>query len=317
MLDKFHTDHPGVVKVTKQQVVDILLCFHLIARITREAWFSEEGYPSLPDSGDTFIVPSLVPHIDGRNPPNTKQERIIYFKFDNGFIPVSLLNQLIADCICRNVEKNSQLLWMRHDKVGLQLGAHQKYYISRCEEKKSIQLTITMPVKNDVNCCEERRKLIDDITTLLGDIMKVFMPAAKRPALLVPCPKCSTLHITLDAVCRGYYGDLFSGSGDLPSPSGAEKKLEVFTKYYASLTSTLPIKNLSSHFISGGVINFEDEEAIQQMARSSEGSSSVLRKIASSLKAGQTKSFDNLLSIMEQHGDVSCSELADQIREEL
>ena len=112
MLDKFHTDYPSVVKVTKRQAVDILLCFHLIAHITREAWFSEEGYPSLPDSGDTFIVPSLVPHIDGRNPPNTKQERIIYFKFVDGFIPVSLLNQLIADCICRNVEKNGQLLWL-------------------------------------------------------------------------------------------------------------------------------------------------------------------------------------------------------------
>jgi len=111
MLDKFHTDYPSVIKVTKKQVVDILLCFHLIARITRDAWFSEEGYPSLPDSGDTFIVPSLVPHNDGRNPPNTEQERIIYFKFVSGFIPVSLLNQLIANCICRNVEMNSQLLW--------------------------------------------------------------------------------------------------------------------------------------------------------------------------------------------------------------
>ena len=38
---------------------------------------------------------------------------------------------------------------MRHGKVGLQLGADQKYYISRCE-KKSIQLTITMPVRDDV-----------------------------------------------------------------------------------------------------------------------------------------------------------------------
>ena len=111
MLDKFHSDYPSVVKVSKEQVVDILLCFHLVARITREAWFSEEGYPSLPDSGDTFIVPSLVPRDDGRNPPNTKQERIVYFEFESGFIPTSFLNQLIADCICRSVERNSRLLW--------------------------------------------------------------------------------------------------------------------------------------------------------------------------------------------------------------
>ena len=111
MLDKFHSDYPSVVGVTKQQVVDILLNFHLVARITREAWFSEEGCPSLPDCGDTFIVPSLVPRDDDKNIPNTKQERIVYFWFKSGFVPTSLLNQLIADCICRNVKRNNRLLW--------------------------------------------------------------------------------------------------------------------------------------------------------------------------------------------------------------
>ena len=111
MLDKFHSDYPSVVHVTKQQVVDILLSFHLVAHITREAWFSEEGYPSLPDCGDTFIVPSLVPRDDCKNIPNTKQVRMVYFKFASGFIPTSLLNQLIADCICRNVKRNDRLLW--------------------------------------------------------------------------------------------------------------------------------------------------------------------------------------------------------------
>ena len=111
MLDKFHSDYPSVVCVTKQQVVDILLSFHLVACITREAWFSKEGYPSLPDCGDTFIVPSLVPQDDSKNIPNTKQERIVYFKFASDFIPTSLLNQLIADCICHNVKRNDRLLW--------------------------------------------------------------------------------------------------------------------------------------------------------------------------------------------------------------
>ena len=111
MLDKFCSDYPSVVRVTKQQVVDILLSFHLVACITREAWFSEEGSPSLPGHGDSFIVPSLVPRDDGKNIPNTKQERIVYLRFESGFIPTSLLNQLIADCICRNVKRNNRLLW--------------------------------------------------------------------------------------------------------------------------------------------------------------------------------------------------------------
>ena len=111
MLDKFHSDYPSVLHVTKQQVIDILLSFHLVARITREAWFSEEGCPSPPDCGDTFIVPSLVPRDDDKNIPNTKQERIVYFRFRAGFVPTSLLNQLIADCICCNVKRNDRLLW--------------------------------------------------------------------------------------------------------------------------------------------------------------------------------------------------------------
>ena len=111
MLKKFHSDYPSAVSISYQQVVDILLCFHLIARITKEAFFSEEGCPSLPACGDVFIVPSLVPRDEAKVPPSTKQERIIYFMFKNGFVPVSLLNQLIADCICRNVQRNDRLLW--------------------------------------------------------------------------------------------------------------------------------------------------------------------------------------------------------------
>ena len=62
MLDKFLSDYPidGLIKVTKQQVIDVMLCFHLVARISREAWFAEEDLPPLPESGDTFIIPSLV-----------------------------------------------------------------------------------------------------------------------------------------------------------------------------------------------------------------------------------------------------------------
>ena len=91
---------------------------------------------------------------------------------------------------------------MRHGKVGLQLGLHQKYYISRCEEKQSIQLTITVS-GNDAKCIQGRAELIDDVAKLLNDIMKVFMPAAKRPVLFVPCPLCPNLHITLKQVYDG------------------------------------------------------------------------------------------------------------------
>ena len=108
---------------------------------------------------------------------------------------------------------------MRHGKMGSQLGADQKYYISRCEEKKSIQLTITV-VGVDEEHIEERRDLINDITKILDDIMKVFMPAIKeRPSLLIPCAFCSVLHISLDYACSGK--TIFcSNPNDKPLPHG-------------------------------------------------------------------------------------------------
>ena len=111
MLKKFYSDHPSAISISYQQVVDILLCFHLVARITKEAWFCEEGCPSLPDHGDVFIVPSLVPRDRTKVPPSSDRERVIYFVFENGFVPVSLLNQLIANCICHNVQRRNRLLW--------------------------------------------------------------------------------------------------------------------------------------------------------------------------------------------------------------
>ena len=111
MLDKFHSDYPSEVGVTYQQVVDILLSFHLLARITKEAWFREENCPSLPEGGDVFIVPSLFKQDDNKKPPDTDKEKVIYYRFPAHFIPNSCLNQLIARCICRNVQKGHKLLW--------------------------------------------------------------------------------------------------------------------------------------------------------------------------------------------------------------
>ena len=55
-----------------------------------EVWFAELGYSPIPESGDTFIVPSLVPHGE-KTIPCTDKERIVYFRFQTGFIPTSLL----------------------------------------------------------------------------------------------------------------------------------------------------------------------------------------------------------------------------------
>ena len=88
----------------------------------------------------------------------------------------------------------------------------------------------------------------------------------------------------------------------------------MFTDYYGRLQDILPVKKLSGHFISKRLINFEEEQIIQQSDRDSQAASTVLRKIAYSLRAGQTESFYKLLTIMRDHGGISCEELANQMR---
>ena len=94
----------------------------------------------------------------------------------------------------------------------------------------------------------------------------------------------------------------------------AERKLEVFTDYYSKLMSVLPIKTLTSHLVTKRIISFEEEEEIEQASLQSRSTRLVLKKIASSLQAGLAYSFDELLLIMEQYGNISCVELASEIK---
>ena len=95
----------------------------------------------------------------------------------------------------------------------------------------------------------------------------------------------------------------------------AERKLEVFTDYYNKLMIVLPmIKTLTSHLVTKRIISFEEEEEIKQASSQSESTRLVLKKIASPLQAGLAHSFDELLLIMEQYGNISCVELASEIK---
>ena len=214
--------------------------------------------------------------------------------------------------------------------MGLQLGPHQKYYISRCQEKSSIQLTITMPEKDNESRAKERMELIDDISRILDNIMKVFMPAVKtRPMLLVSCPKCSTLHITLDELCSG--NTIFcpeSGDDEIPRSklllisfhaNGSGKivisscvllcgtfpefkgKLEVFRSYYAKLSVLVPFKEWSHYFVSAKIITNEENQIIQTAGQlPSQIASRTLNTIYHSLEIEMGDMFEKLLSIMEQ-----------------
>ena len=240
---------------------------------------------------------------------------------------------------------------MRHGKVGSQLGADQKYYISQCKEKQSIQLTITV-VGDDKEHMEERRTLIHDVSKLLDDIMKVFMPAiTERPSLLIPCPFCPKLHILLVDACSGkaiccpndddeplpcgYYSDLLQGelvdvtaiTGNIVVAIscmlhctvcliGVDRKLEVFTAYYSRL-SLLNFRTLYPHLITAEVISREDCQIVKRTDESAKVALCILNKISTSLRVRTDDKFDKFLSILEVHNDFACTSLAKEIRTDL
>jgi len=45
MVRKFFTDYQSALNITAEQVLDILLHFHLLAPVTTSTWFTEEGFP--------------------------------------------------------------------------------------------------------------------------------------------------------------------------------------------------------------------------------------------------------------------------------
>ena len=94
-------------------------------------------------------------------------------------------------------------------------------------------------------------------------------------------------------------------------------KMQVFTKYYAKLVNILPIGSLTHYFVKDKVISSDEEKTILQAATQSEGARILLRKISGSLESHLTTSFNKLLSIMEQHGDISCVDLINEMRQDL
>lgn len=73
---------------------------------------------------------------------------------------------------------------------------------------------------------------------------------------------------------------------------------------------------LLGHFVSARIISIDDLDHIQNLV-GREKARFVLTKISSGLNAGLSGSFEDLLSIMEKHGNQDSKRLADTIRKQL
>ena len=107
---KFHSNYPvaGSIQVTQQQTLDNVLCFHLLACIIYEGsmvCWRRSSFAPIRVLTHLLFLRSFVQMIKIL----LKLSRRDYM-FNIGFIPTSLLSQLITPCICGSVKRNDQPL---------------------------------------------------------------------------------------------------------------------------------------------------------------------------------------------------------------
>ena len=92
--------------------------------------------------------------------------------------------------------------------------------------------------------------------------------------------------------------------------------LEVFTEHYATLVETLPVKSLTSKFVSAKIIRFSEQEEILNGDTSEEKARRFLQYIVNPLKSGNSEAFLKMLDVIEKHGG-QYAHLAHNIRRDL
>ena len=89
---------------------------------------------------------------------------------------------------------------------------------------------------------------------------------------------------------------------------------ELFTYFYARLATVLSVSSLSHHLVSARILTTNEEEQLDAIDNSTDKATFVLRKIAAHLEGGFTESFHSLLSLIENHGDISSIQLVSEIK---
>ena len=91
----------------------------------------------------------------------------------------------------------------------------------------------------------------------------------------------------------------------------------MFIKFYGKLASVLPVATLSSHLVSKNLLNTTEIQELYAISVSVKQAVYVLRKISSSLQAGQTQSFYIFLTTIEDHGNAASIQVVSEIKSEI
>ena len=100
--------------ISFNQAIAILRNFGFIIEINNTTEFLEECYPLSQEESRIFIVPSQLPVSKEDKKSKFIQEMhvwSIYFKFMDGFIPLTIFYGMVASCINWNSRRNESIVW--------------------------------------------------------------------------------------------------------------------------------------------------------------------------------------------------------------
>ena len=96
------------------------------------------------------------------------------------------------------------------------LSQGQRYCISLCEEKYSIQLSFVL-LPGGGHLAEHRRELLQYFRSKLEVVMEDFMEATSKPIAFIPCCYCSQLHVELEMLLMGEQQDCPENIDPIPT----------------------------------------------------------------------------------------------------
>jgi len=113
MLDLFNSIDANF-KLLQKEAIDLMKKFGFIALIKRTTRFLEED-DGFEENEDISIVPSLLPEDESNKKPlpleTDPNVMVVYYRFPDHFIAPMICNNMIAECITWNAERNKNLMW--------------------------------------------------------------------------------------------------------------------------------------------------------------------------------------------------------------
>ena len=117
MVNKFNEEQGGFgLPLSTEQAMEFAKLFGFIVELNNDIYFLEESIqPPFDCKKNFFIAPSLLPlefpiHVELAD-DRDHRNRIVYFRFVEGFISPMVFRQVVSACIRRNIDYQQHICW--------------------------------------------------------------------------------------------------------------------------------------------------------------------------------------------------------------